>query len=339
MRLFALPRPQYGPTSPSSRRCRECARTGASTSTRASATPASRRRRVHLRHAVRRGLDPRDAPAPDRQVGDGLLVLVIDVTEQRRMEAELRGFAESSRTTCASRSPASPTSSPCSSGGRTRRPTPPSSASSARARSAPARSSTASSPTRGRARCNSSRSRSRRSWTRSPRTCRPRLVETGATLDVGDLPEVRGDARQLRRLLQNLVANAVKFRGPTRPRIAVSAREGGRAVGRHGRRQRDRRPGRGPRPDLRHVHPRAPRPRRHGHRPRRLPPCRRGVTAGGSGSSPPTAAAARSASRCRASETDGGARLTPAASTRPAPPPTARGSGRCRGPRSRGRGR
>jgi len=55
---------------------------------------------------------------------------------------------------------------------------------------------------------------------------RPRLVETRATLDVGDLPEVRGDARQLRRLLQNLVANAVKFRGPDPPRIAVSASEG-----------------------------------------------------------------------------------------------------------------
>ena len=55
---------------------------------------------------------------------------------------------------------------------------------------------------------------------------RMRLEEASATVEVGPLPEVRGDARQLRRLLQNLVANAVKFRGPDPPRIAVSAREG-----------------------------------------------------------------------------------------------------------------
>jgi signal transduction histidine kinase len=55
---------------------------------------------------------------------------------------------------------------------------------------------------------------------------RPRLDEAGATLDVSDLPEVRGDARQLRRLLQNLVANGVKFRGDEPPRVTVSARPG-----------------------------------------------------------------------------------------------------------------
>jgi signal transduction histidine kinase len=48
-----------------------------------------------------------------------------------------------------------------------------------------------------------------------------------ATLDVGELPEVRGDAQQLRRLLQNLVANAVKFRRADRPlRVRVSAYAG-----------------------------------------------------------------------------------------------------------------
>jgi signal transduction histidine kinase len=52
---------------------------------------------------------------------------------------------------------------------------------------------------------------------------RPRLEEAGATLETGALPEVRGDARQLRRLLQNLVSNAVKFRGDDAPRIAVAA--------------------------------------------------------------------------------------------------------------------
>ena len=51
----------------------------------------------------------------------------------------------------------------------------------------------------------------------------PRLRETSATLEVGTLPQVEGDPRQLRRLLQNLTANAVKFRGAQAPRIEVSA--------------------------------------------------------------------------------------------------------------------
>jgi signal transduction histidine kinase len=54
----------------------------------------------------------------------------------------------------------------------------------------------------------------------------PRLRATAATLEVGALPEVDGDPRQLRRLLQNLVANAVKFRGAQPPRVEVSAVDG-----------------------------------------------------------------------------------------------------------------
>jgi signal transduction histidine kinase len=52
---------------------------------------------------------------------------------------------------------------------------------------------------------------------------RPSLEEAGAALEIGDLPEVEGDPRQLRRVLQNLVGNAVKFRGEAPLRIEVSA--------------------------------------------------------------------------------------------------------------------
>jgi signal transduction histidine kinase len=55
---------------------------------------------------------------------------------------------------------------------------------------------------------------------------RPSLEAAGAALEVGELPEVDGDARQLRRLLQNLVGNAVKFRGDEPPRVEVSAGPG-----------------------------------------------------------------------------------------------------------------
>ena len=51
----------------------------------------------------------------------------------------------------------------------------------------------------------------------------PRLEDAGATLDVGELPEVEGDPTQLRRVLQNLVGNAVKFHGDDPPRVEVSA--------------------------------------------------------------------------------------------------------------------
>jgi signal transduction histidine kinase len=45
----------------------------------------------------------------------------------------------------------------------------------------------------------------------------------GATLVIGELPEVEGDRRQLRRVFQNLIGNALKFRAGAPPRIELSA--------------------------------------------------------------------------------------------------------------------
>jgi len=55
---------------------------------------------------------------------------------------------------------------------------------------------------------------------------RPQLAESGGTLVVGDLPEVRADPRQLRRVVQNLVGNALKFRGEDPPRVEIGAERG-----------------------------------------------------------------------------------------------------------------
>jgi len=49
------------------------------------------------------------------------------------------------------------------------------------------------------------------------------LAESGAVVTHDPLPTVLADERQLVQLFQNLIANAVKFRGPEAPRIHVSA--------------------------------------------------------------------------------------------------------------------
>jgi two-component system sensor kinase FixL len=52
-----------------------------------------------------------------------------------------------------------------------------------------------------------------------------RISETGARVEIGPLPQVRGDRQQLKQLLQNLVANAIKFRRKgIPPRVTIRSR-------------------------------------------------------------------------------------------------------------------
>jgi len=56
----------------------------------------------------------------------------------------------------------------------------------------------------------------------------PVIDETGAEVEVGDLPVVRGEKLLLAQLLANLVGNALKFRHPDRaPVVRVDARRVG----------------------------------------------------------------------------------------------------------------
>jgi PAS domain S-box-containing protein len=49
------------------------------------------------------------------------------------------------------------------------------------------------------------------------------VSESGATVTVGDLPEVWGDEGQLRQLFQNLMGNGIKFRSDAPPEVEVTA--------------------------------------------------------------------------------------------------------------------
>ncbi|WP_414652291.1 sensor histidine kinase [Ideonella sp.] len=55
------------------------------------------------------------------------------------------------------------------------------------------------------------------------------IEESGARIEVGALPQVNGDATQLVQLMQNLIGNAIKFRGEAAPRIGIEAHPEGEA--------------------------------------------------------------------------------------------------------------
>jgi signal transduction histidine kinase len=54
-----------------------------------------------------------------------------------------------------------------------------------------------------------------------------RIQESGATVEVGELPTVRGDSGLLTLVFQNLIGNAIKFRGEDPPLVRIEARTDG----------------------------------------------------------------------------------------------------------------
>ncbi len=56
---------------------------------------------------------------------------------------------------------------------------------------------------------------------------RLRIAETGATVEVGPMPSVKGDATQMTQLFQNLLSNSLKFLGDEAPRISIDAANDG----------------------------------------------------------------------------------------------------------------
>lgn len=51
----------------------------------------------------------------------------------------------------------------------------------------------------------------------------PLIAESQAEVAIGDMPVVRGEERMLRQVLQNLLANALRFRGDRTPEIRIAA--------------------------------------------------------------------------------------------------------------------
>jgi light-regulated signal transduction histidine kinase (bacteriophytochrome) len=53
------------------------------------------------------------------------------------------------------------------------------------------------------------------------------IDESGASIEIDDLPTVRGEPSLLAAVLQNLIGNAIKFRGDDPPRVRVTGRRDG----------------------------------------------------------------------------------------------------------------
>jgi signal transduction histidine kinase len=160
------------------------------------------------------------------KLGDGLIVFVADVTSQRRMESELRGYADMVAHDL--REPITGIAHLVTLLER-RADEPPSSEVLALLRASTERARELIDGVLEYARAGElqrERVALDRVMSDVSADLRPALDETGAALQVGALPEVDGDPHQLRRLLQNLVGNAVKFRGEEPPRVEVSALHG-----------------------------------------------------------------------------------------------------------------
>lgn len=53
----------------------------------------------------------------------------------------------------------------------------------------------------------------------------PQIRETGAVITVGELPDLAVDESQFMQLFQQIIGNALKFRGPAPPRVEVTSEE------------------------------------------------------------------------------------------------------------------
>ena len=159
------------------------------------------------------------------KLGDGLIVFLTDVTEQRRMEAELRNYAD-----VVAHDLREPVSGMAMLVAllerRAEEPPPPEVLRLLRASTERARELIDGVLVYARVGELDASAWPRRAVDEVAEDLRPGLEEAGATLEIRDLPEVDGDPRQLRRVFQNLVGNAVKFRGEAPPRVEVSALRG-----------------------------------------------------------------------------------------------------------------